>query len=225
MFDKKVIRKSLTIIFLIILILIGITFIRRTFSRYESNAKSVSGADMAFWVVNDSLTTDFITIGELETMPNGISDEEKETYKRKVEFTVQNFKDTITASVPLKYQIKLITTTNMPLKYELYQYADDDIIKPDPCIFETNIVTDDDTTYYKELTAKPMKSGVNDFFFDGVYEVDSGEFITGKEIDKFLLKVWLPNVDDTENYMFADLLEYVKIEITAEQITTEDIDV
>lgn len=221
MFDKKVIRKCIIILIIIVLIFFAINFIRRAFSRYESDGKSTIGPDLAFWVVNESLTSNDLQIENIEPMPTDAAD--KESYIKNVEFTIQNYRESISTQVPLKYEIRIFATTNLPLEYELYQYGDDDVLKTAPCVVSNELVTDTYGTCYREIKAAPSRSTINDFFFDKV----EGE--TGKEIDRFLLKIWLPDAEgsgynyaDGQNYMFADLIDYVKVEIRATQIISEE---
>lgn len=252
MLDKKVIRKSLIIVLIILLILIGITFIRRTFSRYESTGESSAGTDMALWVVNEGFTSEDIYIGEIMPIPRKTSDSFEsdilnvingtmtlesllgdestigtyEDYIKKISFSIQNYNEggtnPLVASVPLRYEIKLTTTTNMPLEYRLYQYNDDNnLLKNTPCVVSDEIITDTDRTCYREIKATPSNSNGNDFFLDNMTEGNN------KEKDQFLLLAWLPDQDNDklsadENYVFADLVEYLNVEIKAEQITSAD---
>lgn len=199
MFDKQVIRKNIIRILCIIAIILGIVFIRRTFSRYESNADSGVEADMAFWVVNDSLQESDVYIGEIAT---GV-------YKDYT-FTVSNFNDTISAKVPIQYRVVVDSTTNMPLQYSLYKKIDgNDTI----CEQEETIYQDGDGTYFKKLESEEFSMGLV-------------EHDTDKETHTFTLRVTLPNYnedglndgeDDDENWMFADLVEYAKVSIDARQ--------
>lgn len=221
MFDKKVIRKCIIIILIILLILIAINFIRRAFSRYESDGQSVVGPNLAFWVVNESLTSEDLFIEDIEPLPLNAAD--SESYIKNVEFTIQNYRESISTQVPLKYDIRILATTNLPLEYELYQYGDDGVIKSAKCDVSNELITDEYGTCYREIKALPSRSTVNDFFFDKV----EGE--EGKEIDRFVLKIWLPNAEndaydyaDNQNYMFADLIDYIKVEIRATQIISEE---
>ncbi len=199
MFDKQVIRKNIIRILCIIAIIFAIVFIRRTFSRYESNADSGVEADMAFWVVNDSLQELDVYIGEIAT---GV-------YKDYT-FTVSNFNDTISAKVPIQYRVVVDSTTNMPLQYSLYKKIDgNDTI----CEQEETIYQDADGTYFKKMKSEEFNMGL--------VEHDSD-----KETHTFTLRVTLPyhdedglndGEDDDENWMFADLVEYAKVSIDARQ--------
>ena len=246
MLDKKVIRKSLIVIAIILLILIGITLIRRTFSRYESNSESAVPTDMALWIVNEGFVSEEINIGEIIPIPKDTYDAhllsvldgsmEIETvlgkeyvkdyrdYIKPITFSIQNYNEKangdvgLVSSVPLKYEIKITATTNMPLEYKLYQYNNDNItLNSIPCVVTDEPVQDDDGTWYRQITA--VNGGANDFLLDAGLEAD-----VNAEKDTFLLLIWLPdNENDAftdasyENNILADLMEHIKIEIKAEQ--------
>lgn len=251
MLDKKVIRKSLIIILIILLILVGITLIRRTFSRYESNSEAVAPADMALWIVNEGFVSEEINLGEIIPIPKSVHDEhllsvldgtmEIETvlgkevvkdydqYIKPITFSIQNYNEKengevgLVSSVPLKYNIKITATTNMPLEYKLYQYKDDNTeLNTTPCAVTDQLVQDDDNTWYRQITA--VSGGTNDFLLDAGLEAD-----VNAEKDKFLLLVWLPDNENdalasTENHMLADLMEHIKVEINAVQRMSGEVD-
>lgn len=199
MFDKQVIRKYIIRILCIIAIIFAIVFIRRTFSRYESNADSGVEADMAFWVVNDSLQEKDVYIGEIAT---GVTQD--------YTFTVSNFNESISAKVPIQYRVIVDSTTNMPLQYSLYKKIDgNDTV----CEQEESIYQDADGTYFKKMESEEFTMGFVE------HDID-------KETHTFTLRVTLPyyNEDglndgaaDDQNWMFADLVEYAKVSIDARQ--------
>lgn len=237
MLDKKVIRKSIIIILIILLIILGISLIRSVFSRYESEGKSSSDVDMALWIVNESFVSEDLYLGEIEPASNSdsilLADNPGANYEsidskhlKQIKFSIQNYNEGengLVASVPLKYEIKLTATTNMPLEYCLYQYTDDRVLNTTKCNLTTEIVTDDDGTCYKQMTALPVKETPNDFFLDSVAGVTDR-----KEKDEFLLLVWFPDKendvasDDQDNNVFADKIEHLKLEINAEQMVKEE---
>ena len=155
-----------------------------------------------------------------------------EDYIKAINFTIQNYNEDgdgdvgLVSSVPLRYEIKLTATTNMPLEYRLYQYDNSNsIINSTPCVVSDNIITDSDGTCYREIRALPNDSNGNDFYLD-----DEGIGGVNTEKDKFLLLAWMPDqnndrlTSNDENHMFADLMEYIKLEIKAEQIMSGDED-
>ena len=57
MLDKKKLKKSILILFLIAIIIIAIIFIVRTLSRYQTVATSEKDVDVAFWMLHDDFQT------------------------------------------------------------------------------------------------------------------------------------------------------------------------
>lgn len=230
MLDKKIIRKSIIILLIILVILIAITLIRRVFSRYESSATSIANPQLAFWAVNDSIQIEKLSVGNISPVSNeelaeitvGSVVNSEDAHIKEVEFSFKNYDGGLTTNVPLKYDITLTATTNMPLKYELYQYGDDNALKGTPCTLEEELIVDEDGTFYRKMKAEAGKEG-NDFYLSAVKDKNDTE---GKEIDKFVLRVWLPDSENDgyngENYVFADLIEDITLELNAEQLVEDD---
>lgn len=199
MFDKQLIRKNIIIVICIIAIILAIMLIRRTFSRYESQADSEIEAGLTFWVVNDSFQEDAVYIGDMEPGE-----------QRDIEFSVSNYNDSISSKVPIEYSAIVNTTTNMPLEYEIYKRVDGNDEK---CDISEEIYQDDDGTYYKKMETQNFELGF--------VKEDSD-----KETQNFVLKIIFPSYNedglndgnaDDDNWQFSDLLEYVKISIDARQ--------
>ena len=97
------------------------------------------------------------------------------------------------AETDLEYNLKITTTTNLPLEY---------IIEKNGEILTTqqDIITDEDGTHYKEIIIEPS-------------QMIQGEDLT----DNYVIKVTFPKENDT-NAEYSDLIEYIKLDINAEQI-------
>ena len=65
---------------------------------------------------------------------------------------------------------------------------------------QQNIITDEDGTYYREILIEPS-------------QMQQGEDLT----DEYTIKVTFPKENDT-NAEFSDLIEYIKLDINAQQI-------
>lgn len=204
MFDKRLIRKNLIIIFCVIALLLAIIFIRRTYSRYESIAESDVESLIAFWVINDSIQSKGLYIGEV------VSGE----YKEKT-FTVSNYNETLSSKVPIDYSIIIDASTNMPLKYDLYKIIDGSKIL---CDKVESIYQDEDGTYYKRIQVDG---------FSLRYVLDEED----KTDQQFMLRATFPTYEEDgindgktndENWEFADLVEHVRITINARQRVPED---
>ena len=112
-------------------------------------------------------------------------------------FTVSNFSDTKKAETDLDYELVLTTTTNLPLEYEITKNGA-------TCKKTEQLYADDDGTYYREIKLETNKNNL---------VMRQGTDIT----DTFVVKVTFPKSNYT-NVEYADLLEYVKIDLTAKQL-------
>lgn len=112
-------------------------------------------------------------------------------------FTVSNFSDTKKAETDLDYELVLTTTTNLPLEYEITKNGA-------TCRKTEQLYADDDGTYYREIKLETNQNNL---------VMRQGTDIT----DTFVVKVTFPKSNYT-NVEYADLLEYVKIDLTAKQL-------
>ncbi len=189
MLDKKKLKKSMFILFLVAIIIIAIVLIRNTLSRYETVATSEKDVDVAFWMLHDDFQSATMIIKDI--YPSNQSFD--------YSFTVSNFEEneqgeiTKRAETDLEYEFIITTTTNLPFEYA---------IEKDGQILSTqqNIITDEDGTYYREIKIEPS-------------QMLQGEDLT----DHYVLKVTFPKENDT-NAEFSDLIEYIKLDIHATQI-------
>lgn len=189
MLDKKKLKKSIIILFLIAIIIIAIIFIRNTLSRYETEATSEKDVDVAFWMFHDDFQSASMIIKDIYPSNNSFD----------YSFSVSNFEadedGTITkrAETDLEYNLKITTTTNLPLEYAIEKNGE--ILTT-----QQNIFTDEDGTYYREIIIEPS-------------QMVEGEDLT----DNYVIKVTFPKENDT-NAEYSDLIEYIKLDINAEQI-------
>lgn len=190
MIDKKKLRKSMLILLLIAIIIIAIILIRNTLARYETTATSEKDVDVAFWTIDNSFKSDRLLIKDIYPSDNSFN----------YIFTVSNFEvaedgTTITkrAETDLNYELVLTATTNLPLEYTIQKNGSN-------CTKTERIYTDTDGTYYKEikLPESRMNQGTD-------------------KTDKYTVRVTFPKSNYT-NVDYADLIEYMKIDLTAKQI-------
>lgn len=215
MINKKKVVKLLIVISLIIVIVIAAIQIRRTLARYESTASTERDVDVAFSIIDNDFQTDTIFIDEI--YPTATPYE--------YTFTVSNFKHNKIAETDLEYEIAITTTTNLPLSYEIKRngttYTD----------LQEELVTDDDGTVYRSLKLGTTDNPFPLLLDTVVKEVDDNGVETGKNIkkqvtDTYILKVTFPlqtqvngtTVNNRENLEYADLMEDVKIALTARQV-------
>ena len=193
MIDKKRLIKSLTIISLIIIIVIAVIQITRTLARYETTATTERDVEVAFWVVDNDFKSDTIFINDIYPRTNPFE----------YAFTVSNFSGTKKAETDLEYEILITTTTNLPLSYEIQK---DGIT----CTEEEQLYKDTNGTYYRRITLKTT---------------ESQELIMDSDSDtthNYVLKVTFPQ-ENSAYLQYADLMQDVKIDLTARQVIEEEV--
>lgn len=221
MINKKRLFKSLIIISLLIIIIVAVIQIRKTLAKYESEATAERDVDVAFWAVDNSFQTQRLLIDNI--FPS--TDTFDYTFK------VSNFDpgvldseiDDQIAETDIEYEIVLTTTTNLPLSYEIQRngttYTN----------IQEEIYADANGTYYRELrfgtTANPFPLVMNT-----ITDTDGdGTYTKSKVTDNYKLKVTFPVesyvngeiVNNRANLEYADLMEDVKIELSARQVISE----
>lgn len=191
MINKKAFFKSLIIISLLIVIIFVFIQIRNTLARYETTATTERNVDVAFWMIDTSFASERILISEIYP-----SDTPYE-----YTFTVSNFNATKRAETDLEYEVVMTTTTNLPFQYVIEKEGT-------PLTTTQELITDTDGTYYKKITLQPTIA--NDF----VLETGSNK------THNFKIKLTFPKANN-ENMEYADLIEYIKLDLSAKQIIGE----
>ena len=164
--------------------------IRNTLARYETTATSDEDIDVAFWVIGESYNTQRMLIKNI--YPSDTSFD--------YTFTVSNFEvnendNSIKkrAETDLEYELSLTTTTNLPLEYAIQKNGAS-------CSTNETLITDSDGTYYKNMKLAKVRLNQD-----------------ADRTDTYVLKVTFPK-SNYKNLDYADLLEYIKIDMNAKQI-------
>jgi hypothetical protein len=222
MFNKTVIKKSI-IICLIILILIGFFIkIRRTLARYKTDVTNDGNISVAFMIIQSNYTeTQRLIFSEL--MPSN----EFQEYT----CTVSNHKGSIRTETNIEYEIKIKTTTYLPLEYKFYKkYIQDGGIIWKQCVAVESVSADTDGTYYKTIVIQEANSestwnepiNINN---DGDQEMDLNGENEGEKFklpyteditDEIKIKVRLPSKYNNQE-LYQDLIEYFEITLSAQQ--------
>ena len=185
MLDKKrfvMINKFSLVILLLLILVIVIPF---TFSKFSSTTSGNAKIETAFYILNASYFTEEIDMGGL------VPREDPYIYS----FTVSNNDGKDRLETKMNYDLEIITTTNLPLTYELYLNDNHDT----NIITEEKIIRDEDGTYFKNL-----KTSIKSFGF------------SQDEINKYELYVYFPSVYTDFNYQ--DIVELVTIKIQSKQV-------
>ena len=191
MIDKKRLLKSLTIILLIAIIIFAINQIRKTLAKYQTEGDAQRDVDVAFWIVDNSFQTERILVEDIYPR------QEPFEYT----FTVSNFnQEGQKAETDLEYDITITASTYLPLSYEI---SKDGVI----CTKDDQLYMDTDNTYYRQIQ---LLAKDNDFSMDSNIN----------ETDTLVMKITFPE-EYSSNSEYADLIEDIKIELSARQIIDE----
>lgn len=160
-----------------------------TLSRFKTESRADATIDIAFFVTNDTYNYQEITL--VDMVPGDTKD---------YTFSVSNFKDDLRTEVNLKYNVEVLTTTNIPLEYELYlnnNGVDNEIV-------DTNeIIQDDDNTYFRSI-----KTIEKDFNFNE------------NKTDIYRLVIKYPS--EQKDIKYQDSAENIEIRVNAKQVLDSD---
>ena len=141
------------ITFLILDLIVIFNVLNVSNARYESDAVSETELDVALFAISED-DDYYIT---LDTM---VPREDPYVYKFEITNTDKN--GTLT-DVKMKYNLRIITTTNLPLEYELYKNQNylssnaENIITPEQDV----IIPDPDGTFFRVMTTPEEEFGFN----------------------------------------------------------------
>ena len=222
MINKKKLFKSLIIISLIIIIIIAAIQMRQTLARYETTTTGEREVDVAFWVVDNSFKSERLVLEDIYPL---------ETPFEYV-FTVSNFDpglleaetDDKIAETDMEYEIILTTTTNLPLTYEITRNG------TTYTALQQNLFTDANGTVYREIKFGTVTNPYPLVMDTIIPEIDgdgaaTGKYVKTKVTDEYVLKVKFPTqsyvngvlVNNRENIDYPDLMEEIKIDLSARQ--------
>lgn len=184
------IKLSMAIIFLIT----SIAILPKVFSRYQSSATSNPNIDVAFYIINATYQSRNVVLSKIKPSNDPYI----------VNFTISNNDGTNRLGVDAIYDLKIVTTTNLPLSFELYKnqaYNDDGAINI--ISTTTTIDTDDDGTYFKTMVA-PRET----FSY------------TENQTYNYQLVIYFSR--DYMSYNYQDIVESIEIVVDSKQVIEEE---
>lgn len=182
---KKIIKFLILLLILILLVKI----ISSVLARYQSNATTNSNIQVAFYVLNENYEKMTLKLDSLYPR------EEPYVYT----FSISNFKDEKICETDMQYDLKIRTTTNLPLEYSLYSnqnYNDTDALN---IITSDEITQDEDGTYFRII-----KTNTESFSYKE------------KKENIYQLVVYFPQKYNTINYQ--DIIEGIEISVDSKQV-------
>ena len=176
---------AVKIIILMILILICSDIIRRTYAKYQSTAISEATMDLAYYLINEQSISQDLKVGSI--LPSSTP----YTYT----VYVANYKNNERTETALEYDIKLKTTTNLPLTYAVYKDGD----TQNNLISTTRTEADSDGTYFTYMT---VTSGTLGFDTD--------------ESHVYTISIEFPT--SYNNASYEGIIEYIQVTVNASQM-------
>ena len=181
-----------------------------SYSLYESEASSTADIDVAFYTLEDEYLTNVISLDEM--IPG-------ET--RRIAFTVSNYYvdeagENVITETDMLYDLKVRTTTNLPLEYKMYKNQGMDVdnltnILEIETVQNQNMYLDEDNTIFKNLV---FASQPADKKAEGI--TDSDEFYyTTAETNTYILEATLPARYNSVQYQ--NVIECIEITVDSEQ--------
>lgn len=179
-----------------ILIFLFLLFFKRTFSSLVADADVKVNVVNAVYVLEEGMFDFYIDLDGI------IPSDTPYIYS----FTVANYNDKKRSDVDIDYQISILATTNLPLKYELYRnelYNADGAVD----IIDTNeIISDLNGAWYRKLSVDDM--------YRFTYNVDM--------IDTYYFVIYYPK-------SYSSILEYqgmtenIEVQLQSKQVIKEDV--
>ena len=212
--EKKAMRTKIFISIVIILVLYKIIF--NSYSLYESEANSTADIDVAFYLLRDEYETKTIPIEDM--LPGDT---------QYLKFTISNFYvdesgNDVMSETDMKCDIKIRTTTNLPLQYELY--IDQDISSEslqDKLDIEErvtdNVHWDDYNTMFKHLV---LANESEELKSQGITERLKIPY-ENEYSRTYIMKITFPE-QYSENDKYQNIMECIEISVDSHQIITGD---
>ncbi len=194
MISKKRFLLSMKLSFAVIFLIISIALLPKVFSRYHSTATTNPNIDVAFYIINTTYQSQHVVLSKMEPSDDPYL----------VNFIVANNDGTNRLGVDATYDLKIVTTTNLPLSYELYKnqsYNDQGAVNI--ISSTTSIAADEDGTYFKTMVA-PSES----FSFQA------------NQSFSYQLVIRFPR--DYMSYNYQDIVESIEIVVDSKQVLEED---
>lgn len=182
-----IIAKLLVNILCIILIFI---LFNRTFAKYKTESVSQAEIQAAFYLLNDEYQSAEVKLDSLEPR------NDEYVYS----FSISNNKSNKRTETSLEYELKIVTTTNLPLSYKLYK--NEDYQTGTNIIVSDSILPDEYGTFFRTICA-----GKETFTH------------TEDETNIYTLIVKFPRQYNQTEYQ--DIIEAIFIEIESKQLIQE----
>ncbi len=187
---KKMLLISKIGLFVLVLFII-VAIVPFTISKYETISSGEINSNIAFYLFHDDYMVKNVSLSNVDFSQGYYI----------LNFTISNQKDTKVSDVDITYILKIITTTNLPFEYELYENENYDSTGATNLISSNNTVVekDSDGTYFQTFTMNEEEL---------LYRTP--------KVNSYTLVVKF--ADYYRNYKYQDMVESVRIVIDSKQI-------
>ena len=188
MFDKKRVRIYIKFVILLLCFFIVIRMFTLTLSRFQSVTNSNPNVDIAFYILKEDYQTMQLNLGSI------IPRSEPYIYH----FSIANTDGVNTAEVNMKYNVKIKTTTNLPIDYSLY-LEDNETNNELNVITNNKVEKDEYDTYFRVLETQ-----------------DRTFYYTKPETNIYKLVITFPEIYQSIKY--ENIIESIEILVDSKQI-------
>lgn len=192
MFNKR--RSIIIVKFLITLLslILMLILMDRTLSRYEVVSSSQAKIQAAFYLMKDDYQSMAVKLETLEPR------NEEYTYT----FSIANNDNTKRTETSLEYDLEIITTTNLPLDYELYM--NEDYTNGATSIVTSDVIAPDEYgTYFRTISTAKQEFGH-----------------LQNEANIYTLVVHFP--EEYKSTQYQDTIESIEIKVNSRQLIEGD---
>lgn len=179
------------VLFLFFLLSISAFFIRKSFATYQSTVDIDIKIENAIYLLDEEKIDFNMTADGIVPSPDPY------VYL----FTISNYNDEKQSEVDLTYKLSLRTTTNLPLKYELYRNPGTSPTDGENLLTSQETTQDEDGAWYHNFTL--------DDTYTFLYEE--------QKKDTYYLVVYFDSTY-SNNVEYADYIENIEITVDSQQI-------
>lgn len=194
MFNKRKFLLSMKISALIILLLLLLKIVPVTLSRYQSTGVGNVNSNIAFYLFKVDYLTSSIKLNEL--LPSDVP----YVYN----FSVGNQNGDKVSDVDIEYLLSIVTTTNLPLRFEIYEncnYLDStcvNLLNDDNKVIEK----DDDGTYFQTFSLEMREL-----------------YYASPETNSYTLLIYFDK--NNNDFKYQGVIESVKIVVDSKQMVED----
>ena len=186
--DKNRVALVSKIITFLLIFVIGIAIIPITVSKYQSTGSGVINSNIAFYLLKDGYYVQNVKLSDVDLNESPYV----------VNFSVTNRKDNKVSDVDIEYVVKVITTTNLPFTYELYENENYENGTNLISSSNTDVSLDSDGTYFQTFTLN-----------------SENLYYNNPKVNNYTLLV---NYGDLTDAKYQDIVESVRIVVDSKQI-------